>query len=111
MLVDQDEDCADLQGYLRDRFGPGLHPSVNETLQRSAGRQPLAGTYRFPISLSPTTAHTGCYKSSSDNRVIININPEVPRLILSRSNRVPISTVGEPFSLQMSSNLPDAKAW
>jgi hypothetical protein len=113
LVGDQDVDCA----VLRVSSG-GLPPGLaitqqfNESLQAIiSGTPTVAGTADFYLTVD-YNSHTGCNKSSSDNRFIININPEVPRLILQpEQSAVPISTVNAPFSLQMTSNLPDAKAW
>jgi hypothetical protein len=113
LVGDQDVDCA----VLRVSSG-GLPPGLaitqqfNESLQAIiSGTPTAAGTADFYLTVD-YNSHPGCNKSSSDNRFIININPEVPRLILQpEQSAVPISTIGAPFSLQMSSNLPDAKAW
>jgi hypothetical protein len=92
--------------------GLSITQQFNETKAAIiSGTPTTAGGFSFYLSVDYNAA-PGCAKSSSDNGFIININPAVPRLVLQpEQSGVPSSTVGSPFSLQMTSNLPDAKAW
>jgi hypothetical protein len=113
LVNDEDTGCAVLR-VSAGGMPPGLslNSRFNESKTASiTGTPTTAGNFSFYLTVD-YTAHTGCAKSSSDNQFIIPINPEIPRLILQpEQSGVPISTVNAPFSLQMTSNLPDAKAW
>lgn len=93
---------------------PGLMltPYANETNAGFISGTPTqAGTFSFYLTVT-YDKHTGCNKPTSDDSFVITINPEVPKLILQpEQSGVPASTVGAPYSLQMTSNLPDSKAW
>jgi hypothetical protein len=113
LVGDEDTGCAVLRvssGSLP--FGLSITQQFNETKSAIVSGTPTAaGSYSFFLTVDYNAA-PGCAKSSSDNGFIININPEVPRLILQPEQAgVPSSTVGAPYSLQMTSNLPDAKTW
>jgi hypothetical protein len=115
LVRDEDVNCALLS------VGGGLPPGLSITQQFNeskkaviSGTPTTAGAYSFYVEVSyGAHVHPGCPpKSSSENQINLAINPEVPRLILQpEQSAVPISTVNAPFSLQMTSNLPDAKAW
>ncbi len=113
LVGDQDTGCAVLR-VSSGSLPPGLSITQNFNESNQAiisGTPTAAGTASFYLSVD-YNAQPGCLKSSSDNQFIININPEVPRLILQPEQAgVPISTVGSQFNLQMTSNLPDAKSW
>jgi hypothetical protein len=113
LVGDQDTGCAVLHvtsGSLP--LGLSITQQFNESNAAIISGTPTrAETSSFFLTVH-YNAHTGCAKSSSDNQFIIPINPEVPRLVLQpEQTEVPISTVGAPYSLQMRSNLSDAKTW
>lgn len=113
LVGDQDTGCAVLRvssGGLP--AGLSITQQFNETKAAIiSGTPTAAGSFSFFLTVDYNAA-PGCAKSSSDNGFIIPINPEVPRLVLQpEQSGVPSSTVSSPFSLQMTSNLPDAKAW
>ena len=115
LVRDEDVNCALLS------VGGGLPPGLSITQQFNetkkaviSGTPTTAGGYSFYIEVTyGPHVQPGCpFKSASENKINLAINPEVPRLILQPEQaEVPISTVGAPFSLQMTSNLPDAKSW
>ena len=113
LVGDQDTGCAVLRvssGNLP--AGLSITQQFNETKAAIiSGTPTAAGTFSFFLTVDYNAA-PGCAKSSSDNGFFITINPEVPRLILQpEQSGVPASTAGAPFSLPMTSNLPDAKTW
>ena len=86
-------------------FPPGLTLASEGNI---SGTPTQAGTFDFYV----TVTYSGCAHVPSDRRFRIEILPETPRLVLGpEQTAVPISTVGAAFSLQMTSNLPDAKTW
>jgi hypothetical protein len=115
LVRDEDVFCALLS------VGGGLPPglSITQPFNESkkaviSGTPTTAGDYSFYVEVTyGPHVQPGCpHKSSSENKINLAINPEVPRLILQpEQSAVPISTVNAPFSLQMTSNLPDAKSW
>ncbi len=113
LVNDEDTDCAVLS-VSSGGLPPGLSitQQFNETKTAViSGTPTAAGNYSFYLSVT-YNAHTGCAKSASENGMSILINPEVARLVLQPEQaEVPTSTVGAPYSLQMRSNLPDAKTW
>ncbi|MBA2741963.1 MAG: putative Ig domain-containing protein [Actinobacteria bacterium] len=113
LVGDQDTGCAVLS-VGSGSLPPGLSitQQFNETNAAIiSGTPTAAGTYSFYLTVDYNAA-PGCLKSSSDNQFIIQINPEVPRLVLQpEQSAVPISTIGRPFALQMTSNLADPKTW
>ncbi len=113
LVNDEDTDCAVLS-VTSGGLPPGLSitQQFNETKKAIISGTPTqAGGFSFYLTVT-YTAHTGCAKSTSDNGFVININPEVPKLVLQpEQSGVPSSTVGAAYSLQMMSNLPDAKTW
>ncbi len=113
LVGDQDTGCAVLR-VSAGGLPPGLSitQQFNETNAAIIGGTPTAaGNFSFYLTVD-YNASPGCAKSSSDNQFIIPINPEIPRLVLQpEQSAVPISTVGAPFSLQMTSSLPDAQTW
>jgi large repetitive protein len=89
-------------------FPPGLSISDEGVIH---GTPTQAGNFDVYLTVK-YDKEPGCFKVSSDDRFIFPIHPEVPRLILQPEQAgVPISTVGSPYQLQMTSNLPDAKTW
>jgi large repetitive protein len=89
-------------------FPPGLTLASEGIV---SGTPTQAGNFTFFIRVSYPT-YPGCNGGWSDKQVTIPIQPEIPRLILQpEQSAVPISTVGAAFSLQMMSNLTDAKTW
>ncbi len=102
----EDFGCATF--YHSAGFPPGLSISDEGLIH---GTPTQAGRFEFDLIVR-YDEKPGCFKVTSDDRFILNINPEIPRLILQPEQAaVPISTVNAPFSLQMASNLPDAKTW
>jgi hypothetical protein len=83
-------------------FPPGLTLASEGNV---SGTPTQAGTFDFYVTVSYT-----CPTPPSDRRFRIVIAPAIPRLQL-QTPAVPISTVGVPFTMQMGSSLPDAKAW
>ncbi len=113
LVGDQDTGCAVLSvtaGSLP--LGLSITQQFNETNAAIiSGTPTAAGTYTFHLTVQYNAAPS-CAKSTSDNQFIIQINPEVPRLVLQPEQAgIPISTVNSQFQLQMTSNLPDAKNW
>jgi hypothetical protein len=113
LTLDEDTDCAVVSvdsGSLP--LGLGITQQFNETKTAVISGTPTqAGSFSFFLKVD-YNAHPGCSKPASDDSFIIPINPEVPRLVLQPEQaEVPTSTVGAPYSLQMRSNLPDAKTW
>jgi hypothetical protein len=110
---DEDTGCAVLSvssGSLPR--GLSITQQFNETKAAVISGTPTeAGSSLFYLTVT-YNAQPGCFKPASDDSFIIPINPEIPRLILQPEQaEVPTSTVGAPYSLQMQSNLPDAKTW
>lgn len=92
-------------------FPPGL--SINSGSGLVTGTPTQAGNFKFFLTVSyPVLTNPPCNGGFSDHEFTIPILPEIPRLILQpEQSAVPISTIGSPFQLQMTSNLADAKAW
>ena len=89
-------------------FPPGLRLASEGVV---SGTPTASGNFSFYVRVS-YPVEPGCNGGWSDKRVTIPVKPEVPRLILQpEQTGVPISTVGAPFSLQMTSNLSDGKTW
>jgi hypothetical protein len=89
-------------------FPPGLSISDEGVI---SGTPTTEGTFHFYLTVKYDKEPT-CHKPPSDDTFIISINPGVPRLVIGpEQSGVPISTVGGPFSLQMTASLPDAKTW
>jgi hypothetical protein len=88
-------------------FPPGL--SINQDEGTITGTPTEAGTFGFYLTVH-YQKNPGCYKLSSDDRFIIQINPGVPKLTIGPES-APVGTVGSPYSLQMTANLSDAKTW
>lgn len=91
-------------------FPPGLSLSSDGVI---SGTPAEAGNFTFYITVSyPVLVDPPCNGGFSDKQFTIPINPGVPKLTIGpEQSGVPISTAGTAFSLQMTSNLPDAKTW
>ena len=90
-------------------YPPGLSISDEGVI---SGTPTQAGTYRFFMEVE-YHKNPGCAKVPSDDEFIIQINPGVPpkpKLTIGPEVTAP-GTVGTPYSLSMTANLPDAKTW
>jgi hypothetical protein len=76
---------------------------ANDAIQ---GTPTQAGTYDSYV----TVDYPGCGKPASDQRLIISINPGVPKLTLGPESTTP-GTTGTPYLLQMTASVPDAKTF
>jgi hypothetical protein len=77
-----------------------------------SGTPTEAGNFRFYLEVK-YDKEPGCAKVPSDDEFIIKINPGVPpkpKLTIGPETTSP-GTVGAPYSLPMTANLPDAKTW
>jgi large repetitive protein len=101
----EDFDCATFH-VGSGSFPPGLSVSSEGVL---SGTPTQAGSYDFYLTVK-YDKEPGCAKTPSDDRFIININPGIPKLTIGPES-APVGTVSAPYSLQMTSNLPDAKSW
>jgi hypothetical protein len=102
----EDFDCATFH-HTSGSFPPGLSISDEGYI---TGTPTEAGSFQFYLTVKYDKE--GCAKPQSDDLFIIPINPGVPRLVIGpEQSGVPISTVGTPFSLQMTASVPDAKTW
>jgi hypothetical protein len=102
----EDFDCATFH-HTSGSFPPGLSISDEGYI---TGTPTEAGNFQFYLTVRYDKE--GCAKPASDDSFIIPINPGVPRLVIGpEQSGVPTSTVGAPFSLQMTASLPDAKTW
>lgn len=92
-------------------FPPGL--SLNSGSGAVSGTPTEAGSFKFFLKVEyPVLTDPACNGGFSDHEYTIPINPGVPKLVIGpEQSGVPISTVGAPFSLPMTSNLTDAKTW
>lgn len=104
----EDFGCATFH-HTSGSFPPGLSISDEGYI---SGTPTAAGTFRFYLEVRYDKEASCPFKSPSQGELIISINPGVPRLVIGpEQSGVPISTVGTPFTLQMTASLPDAKTW
>jgi hypothetical protein len=93
-------------------FPPGLTLATDSGL--ISGTPTQAGNFTFFITVEyPVLANPPCTGGSSDKQHTIPINPGVPpkpKLTIGPETTTP-ATVGAAYSLPMTANLPDAKAW
>ena len=93
-------------------FPPGLTLGSGDGL--ISGTPTVAGNFSFFITVSyPVLENPPCTGGSSDKQHTITINPGVPpkpKLTIGPETTAP-ATVGAPYSLPMTANLPDAKTW
>jgi len=97
----EDYSCATFR-VTSGTFPPGLS-FANDAIQ---GTPTQAGTYASYV----TVDYPGCGKPASDQRLIININPSVPKLTLG-PEAAATGTTGTPYSLQMTTSVGDAKTF
>jgi hypothetical protein len=91
-------------------FPPGLTLSSEGV---ASGVPTAAGSYSFFVTVSYPFIEGTCAGGFSDKRVTIPINPGVPpkpKLTIGPETTTP-ATVGTPYSLPMTANLPEAKSW
>jgi hypothetical protein len=88
-------------------FPPGLSVASEGVI---SGTPTQAGTYDFYLLVKYDKEPTCPFKNPSDDRFIININPGVAKLTIGPESTTP-STMGAPYSLQMTASVPDAKTW
>lgn len=109
LLGDEDEACA-VYTVSSGALPPGL--SVNSDGARIEGTPTQAGTYDFFLTVTYNREPTCPFKNPSDDSFRISINPGIPKLIIGpEQSGVPVGTVGAPYRLEMTANLPDAKTW
>jgi hypothetical protein len=104
LLGDEDLGCAVYTSS--GGHPPGLSVSSEGFL---SGTPTQAGRFDFYL----TVDYPGCGKPASDDRFIIEINPGRPALpaLTIGPGTAPVGTVNVPYSLQMTANLSDPKAW
>ncbi len=87
---------------------PGLSMSSSGTL---SGTPTQAGAFVFDIQMAlPDTPSCNGTKDTTQRRMTLTINPEIPRLVLGPESTAP-ATTGAPYSLQMTTSIPDAKTF
>jgi hypothetical protein len=87
---------------------PGLSMSSSGTL---SGTPTQAGAFVFDIQMAlPDTPNCNGTKDTTQRRMTLTINPEIPRLVLGPESTAP-ATTGAPYSLQMTTSVPDAKTF
>jgi len=87
---------------------PGLSMSSSGTL---SGTPTQAGAFVFDIQMAlPDTPNCNGTKDTTQRRMTLTINPEIPRLVLGPESTAP-ATTGAPYSLQMTTSIPDAKTF
>jgi large repetitive protein len=99
-------------------FPPGLSltPYASDETKAAliSGTPTTAGSYRFYIRYTATKeescAGTCGNKCQSDDEFIIPINPGLAKLTLGPESAV-AATTGTPYSLQVTSSVPDAKTF
>ena len=108
---DEDTGCAVLSvssGSLP--FGLSITQQFNETKAAIVSGTPTQpGTYEFYATVTYNAA-PGCAKPTSDDRFSITINQGLAKLTLGPETTPP-GTVGQPYSLQMTSTVAEAKTW
>jgi hypothetical protein len=113
LVGDEETYCATVS-VSSGTLPPGLAITqpFNETKKAVISGTPTeAGRFEFFLNVHYDQASCAG-KGDSQDVFIIPINPAIPSLALQpEQSGVPPSTVGAPFSLQMTSNLPDAKTW
>ena len=91
-------------------FPPGLSLSSGGVV---TGTPTEAGIFTFYIKIAEPVGEENCMGSVGEKRFVIPINPGVPpkpKLTIGPEATSP-GTVGAPYSLPMTANLPEAKAW
>jgi hypothetical protein len=113
LVGDEDTGCAVLATAGGVPPGLSITQQFNESKKAViSGTPTAAGDFSFYVGVTYNAQPSCPFKSASENGIRISILPEIPRLILQpEQTEVPTSTVGAPYSLQMRSNLPDAKTW
>jgi hypothetical protein len=109
---DEDTGCAVIS-VTSGSLPPGLSitQQFNETKAAVISGTPTEAS-SFSFYLNVNYENQGCPKPESQDRFIIPINPEIPKLVLGpEQDGVMPATVGTPYSLQMTSTLPEAKTW
>ena len=87
---------------------PGLSMSSSGTL---SGTPTQAGAFVFDIQMAlPDTPNCNGSKDTTQRRMTLTINPAIPRLVLGPESTAP-ATTGAPYSLQMTTSIPDAKTF
>jgi Putative Ig domain len=113
LLGDEDLICATFHNT-SGNFPPGLSISDEGFI---SGTPTQAGIYQFFLTVrldrEQSCVENCGSKCSSDDEFIIKINPGIPpkpKLVIGPETTA-TGIVGTAYSLQMTANLPDAKAW
>ena len=101
----EDFGCATFH-VLSGGLPPGLSVSDEGYI---SGTPTTPGSYRFWLEVR-YDKEASCGKVPSQGEFVIPINPGVPKLVIGPES-APVGTVSAPYSLQMTSNLSDAKTW
>jgi hypothetical protein len=95
-------------------FPPGLSLSSNGMAGAVLSGTPTeAGNFTFYMTVRHPFDPAACAGDFSDKKLTIPINPGVPpkpKLTIGPESS-PVGTVGTPYALPMTANLPDAKTW
>jgi large repetitive protein len=102
----EDFQCATFH-HTGGNFPPGLSIASEGVI---SGTPTQAGKYDFYLTVRYDRETTCPFKNPSDDRFIININPGLAKLTLGPESTSP-GTVGQPYSLQMTATVPEAKTW
>lgn len=108
LVGDEDLGCA-VFSVSSGSLPSGLSLSSEGTI---SGTPTQAGTFDFFLTVTYNKEVT-CNKPASDDRFRIAINqgaPPKPKLVIGPETTSP-GTVGTPYTLAMTANLPDAKTW
>jgi hypothetical protein len=107
----EDFACATFH-HTAGNFPPGLSISDEGFI---SGTPTAAGEFRFYLEVR-YDKEPGCFKPASQDEFIMQINPgappapQLPKLTIGPES-TPNGTVGTPYSLAMTANLPDPKTW
>jgi large repetitive protein len=112
---DEEPICSpgDDKWYINGSEPPGLTLSEDGTL---SGTPTQAGGFTFWLELKLPQTETCSAHDSSEERVVVPINPgtpvapPLPRLIIGPESVSP-GTVGTPYMAAMTANLQDSKTW
>ena len=99
----EDFSCANFN--FAGNYPPGLAVSDEGYV---TGTPTQAGNFDFYLVVNYNKP--GCRKTPSDDRFFIAIEPAVPKLTIGPES-APSGTVGAPYSLSMTANLPEPKTW
>lgn len=90
---------------------PGLSLSSNGMAGAVISGTPTqAGNFTFYVTVRHPFDPQACAGDYSDKKLTIPIHPGKPKLVIGPDS-APAGTVGTPYSLQMTANLPDQKTW